>query len=175
MVSDLIRESFVGQLVYRLSGRRAFQYAEEKPGFTLSERYTSREKPGPVPSTRPPSESDPAGPRRSEAATLVGEPESNTNDVEKGNKVGRPSHPTNGSEEEPRSEEDEETWRNTVDWYGPDDPECPMNVSDLHSTSNIAGLTWIQWSFAKKCFVSFDIGFITFSIYIGSYVHTGRS
>jgi hypothetical protein len=31
-------------------------------------------------------------------------------------------------------------------------------------------MMYTQWSFAKKCFVSFDISFITFSIYIGSYV-----
>ncbi|EIN09355.1 MFS general substrate transporter [Punctularia strigosozonata HHB-11173 SS5] len=46
-------------------------------------------------------------------------------------------------------------WLRTVDWYGPDDPECPRN-----------------WSFAKKCFVTFDICLITFAIYIGSAIYS---
>jgi DHA1 family multidrug resistance protein-like MFS transporter len=121
MVSDLFRESFVGQLIYRLSRRRVLQYAEEKPGFVLPERYRQHEKP----STRTASShasSDPDHSRRSNAGTLVDQPIATNGDVEKGPKV-----PQNESEE--RSPEEEEKWRNPVDWYGPDDPENPMNVS----------------------------------------------
>lgn len=42
-----------------------------------------------------------------------------------------------------------------IDWYGPDDPENPRN-----------------WSPAKKYFVTFEICFLTFSIYIGSSIYT---
>lgn len=38
-VSDTIRESFVGQLVYSLSGRRYFRYAEDDPDYVLPDRY----------------------------------------------------------------------------------------------------------------------------------------
>ncbi|KAJ9144272.1 MFS transporter [Pleurostoma richardsiae] len=41
-----------------------------------------------------------------------------------------------------------------IDWYGPDDPENPQN-----------------WSRAKKCFVTFEICFLTFSVYIGSAIY----
>ncbi|KAH9924166.1 MFS general substrate transporter [Fomitopsis serialis] len=50
---------------------------------------------------------------------------------------------------------DEKLQATLVDWYGPDDPENPMN-----------------WSLAKRCFVTFDICFITFSIYIGSAIYS---
>jgi DHA1 family multidrug resistance protein-like MFS transporter len=118
MVSDLIRESFVGQLVYRASRRRAFQYIEEKPDFQVPDRYASGEK-----RTLPPN-------RRSEAGTLVEQPPAAGNDTEKGKRPKRSDSQTNSNDENARSpEEEEEHWRNTVDWYGPDDPENPMNVS----------------------------------------------
>lgn len=42
-----------------------------------------------------------------------------------------------------------------VDWYGPDDPDNPQN-----------------WSLAKKCFVTGQIIFLTFSVYIGSAIYS---
>ena len=36
---DVIRESFVGQLIYRLSGRRVLRYQEENPDFVLPDHY----------------------------------------------------------------------------------------------------------------------------------------
>lgn len=42
-----------------------------------------------------------------------------------------------------------------VDWYGPDDPENPMN-----------------WSQAKKFFVTFEICLLTTSVYIGSSIYS---
>ncbi|ORY60831.1 MFS transporter [Pseudomassariella vexata] len=42
-----------------------------------------------------------------------------------------------------------------VDWYGPNDPENPRN-----------------WSRPKKFFVTFEICFLTFSVYIGSAIYT---
>ena len=42
-----------------------------------------------------------------------------------------------------------------VDWWGPDDPENPQN-----------------WSKFKKFFVTFEITFLTFSVYIGSAIFT---
>ena len=38
-VPDTIRESFVGQLIYHLSGRRYFRYAEDCPDFVLPDHY----------------------------------------------------------------------------------------------------------------------------------------
>ncbi|KAH7018044.1 MFS transporter [Microdochium trichocladiopsis] len=42
-----------------------------------------------------------------------------------------------------------------VDWYGPDDPENPQN-----------------WGRLKKVFVTFEITFLTFAVYIGSAIYT---
>ncbi|ODQ65495.1 SCR1 protein [Nadsonia fulvescens var. elongata DSM 6958] len=42
-----------------------------------------------------------------------------------------------------------------VDWYGPDDPENPHN-----------------WPIMKKVFLGAQIGFLTFSIYVGSSIYT---
>jgi DHA1 family multidrug resistance protein-like MFS transporter len=42
-----------------------------------------------------------------------------------------------------------------VDWWGPDDPENPQN-----------------WSTVKKFFVTFEITFLTFSVYIGSAIYS---
>ncbi|KAI0084944.1 MFS general substrate transporter [Irpex rosettiformis] len=52
--------------------------------------------------------------------------------------------------------EDSEKQKNpyVVDWYCANDPENPRN-----------------WSFAKRCFVTFDICLLTFSIYIGSAIY----
>lgn len=39
LTPDLVRDSFVGQLVYYGSGRHIFRYDEEKPDFVLLEEY----------------------------------------------------------------------------------------------------------------------------------------
>ncbi|EKM61877.1 uncharacterized protein PHACADRAFT_84680 [Phanerochaete carnosa HHB-10118-sp] len=52
--------------------------------------------------------------------------------------------------EEKRAHEDP----NIVDWYGPDDPECPRN-----------------WSFAKRCFVTGQVSHLLFAIFIGSSIY----
>ncbi|KAJ3558924.1 hypothetical protein NM688_g648 [Phlebia brevispora] len=58
---------------------------------------------------------------------------------------------------------------NIVDWYGPDDPEAPMNVGHLNSIYHTFAYKNIpQWSFFKRCLVTFDICILTFSIYIGA-------
>jgi DHA1 family multidrug resistance protein-like MFS transporter len=164
MVNDLFRESFVGQLIYALSRHKFFQYEEDKPGFVIPERYQPQQKTNPVRQSSQESSSS-AQPRRSEARTLV----DGAHDTEKGPK---PSSGSDAAMKEKTRDEDEQKWRNTVDWYGPDDPENPMNVSSiLYILRSICVLMLeLQWSIAKKCFVTFDICLITFSIYIGSWV-----
>jgi MFS transporter, DHA1 family, multidrug resistance protein len=170
-VPDLVRESFLGQFVYYISGRRWLQYAEERPDFVLPMRYQKAQQirdneksssSTPARHTRPGRDRPPprlstssnasaaqrtSTPRRSEAATLVdadhehnrppqpsdteaaappigGDPADGPvpgNDAEK-QKVG-------ASKEEEREKWDDQDWLQMVDWYGPDDPEHPMNVS----------------------------------------------
>lgn len=44
-VPELIRDSFAGQLIYYVSGRRVFNYIEDRPDFVLPERYARRPPP----------------------------------------------------------------------------------------------------------------------------------
>jgi DHA1 family multidrug resistance protein-like MFS transporter len=136
MVNGVVRESVFGQLVYYASGRRWFQYEEENRNFVLPDRYASAPHNERLkhPKSTPKDEqrdSDHDAHRRSEAATLVdrnsraftegsrdnGEKKNELRDVEKG----APGAPD-------ASRRDQGKDPNLVDWYGPDDPECPMNV-----------------------------------------------
>ncbi|GJE85841.1 MFS general substrate transporter [Phanerochaete sordida] len=175
-VHAVLRDSFIGTLVYFLSGRRYFRHPEELPGFVLPEKYatagadrsarggdqceassqtrsvaaaaadpsTSGEDSN-IPQTEPASE-----PRNEQDADNVSEtttmrPVSDNGDLEKG---------ANGKKQKEQVTE-QPSDSEVVDWYGPDDPECPRN-----------------WSFVKRCFVTFDICLLTFSIYIGSAIYS---
>ncbi|KAJ3538373.1 hypothetical protein NM688_g6530 [Phlebia brevispora] len=156
-VPDLIRESFVGQLIYNFSGKRYFQYAEERPGFVCPRRFD------------PARRASWTGPD-SEAATLSEKkpiPEQKQKEGEKDkNRVSVAEREEGATDtQDPRSRSssdpergiavsDEKPDPNLVDWYGPDDPEHPMN-----------------WSLRKRCFVTFNLCLLTFSIYIGSAIY----
>ncbi|EIN09356.1 MFS general substrate transporter [Punctularia strigosozonata HHB-11173 SS5] len=168
-VFDLVRESFLGQAVYYASRRRWLQYAEEKPGFELPARYRraqdqqqdqqqqQQQQQQQHQSTLDVDRASSEG-RSTRAPTLV-------DNTETARSKSRPVSGVDAEKqqvayrESTKPEEvemwDDPQWLRTVDWYGPDDPECPMN-----------------WSFSKKCFVTFDICFITFSIYIGSAIYS---
>jgi DHA1 family multidrug resistance protein-like MFS transporter len=122
-IPDLIRESFVGQLIYRGSGRRWFQYIEDRPEFVLPGRYKEAMRRASMPDTT-------VGGRASEAQTLVDPPAPRAaNDVEKQhNKIARREGGGNIEVGDEMHDEADKDWLNIVDWYGPDDPECPMNV-----------------------------------------------
>ena len=143
-VLDIIRDSFVGQIVYFASGRRLFQYPEERPGFDFLEQYTtsvnssstsgSRTSPDEAPrlsdsltESKGPSRSSVtvdvtthpnAEPKRSiaqEESTVAQEYLHRDGDVEKGVL---------------HTLADISDVQNPimVSWYGPDDPELPTNV-----------------------------------------------
>ncbi|KAJ3528909.1 hypothetical protein NM688_g7930 [Phlebia brevispora] len=50
---DLVRDSFIGQLIYYASGRRLLNYPEDRPDFVLPERYARAS--GMIVGTSPPS------------------------------------------------------------------------------------------------------------------------
>ena len=128
-VLDLIRDSFVGQLVYYGSGRRYFQYEEEKPGFVVPSRFFA---------SRRNSDSGDA----SENATLADKPLSATEQQQGEKTKGGDVTVSEGVEADGEAGTDgsvrqsgEDVERGTtvgdsnlVDWYGPDDPEHPFNV-----------------------------------------------
>lgn len=144
-VPELIRDSFIGQLVYYASGRRLFNYLEDRPEFILPVKYefaTSRldtppsdassdnatlsdrrkgdqmvtEKKPETVTERPVLTTD----RPELEESTVGQEllRSPTRDVEKGKLA---------EEQQKRAEEDQEN-PFLVTWYGPDDPESPQNV-----------------------------------------------
>ena len=188
-IPDLIRDSFVGQVIYYGSGRRLFRYPEEKPGFILPPRYAAvaqshhRQDPtrsalssrsshsGTVlddgktskttayidePSLRPPeksldksSQSESGTPPQHEQFSHEGE----------ATEIKRPLHmPRTESTvaremlhpHEHKAEhaelgeiEAEKAKQNPyiVDWYGPDDPESPQNVSSDSLSSHFHTLS----------------------------------
>ncbi|EKM60762.1 uncharacterized protein PHACADRAFT_203915 [Phanerochaete carnosa HHB-10118-sp] len=168
-VPDFVRDSFVGQVIYYASGRRLFRYPEERPGFVLPPRYLSnsnekpsRDSPASQPRDRRDSALSQRGPRSGSdrSQTLAEEPS------HRDSKRKRPAGPLERESSQARellhvhgrdaaeiekAEEREIESSTIVDWYGPDDPEYPGN-----------------WSFLKRSFVTFQIGWLTFAIYIGS-------
>jgi DHA1 family multidrug resistance protein-like MFS transporter len=120
-VPDLIRESFAGQLVYYVSGRRWLRYAEERKDFVLPSRYQEAMRRSSMPNT--------AG-RVSEAPTLVDASAPRAaNDVEKQhNKIARREGGGAIDVGDAQHDEVDTEELNIVDWYGPNDPACPKNV-----------------------------------------------
>ena len=136
-VPDLVRDAFVGQLIYHASGKRCFRHREERPDFVVPAQYTT---------SRPASRSDGG----SENATLDGGPSSPPKDEQKAESSKEKGGDVIVSEREDneRDTEDKEKRQKAgdvevgtarvegegadtiiVDWYGPDDPDCPFNVS----------------------------------------------
>lgn len=158
MVPDLVRDSFLGRTIYLLSGRRLLQYPEERRDFVLPKSFETpshlRTRPTTSSEVRPASSSGSssssvtANPRQSEATAVADQPR--PQDIEKQQKHFVDGAPSSQTAEHDADDQDP----NVVDWYGPDDPECPSN-----------------WSFSKKCFVTFDICLLTFAIYIGSAIY----
>ncbi|PVI02030.1 MFS general substrate transporter [Periconia macrospinosa] len=153
MVYDLFRDSTFGQVVRLASGGRVFPYPEERDP-SLWEKYINEEKSGYLAhhgNTQPPEEGQDLntarGIRTGEANNTTSSfSSSGTHLPEKDNPNG-----TNGVGLDPEKGVD----RAVIDWYGPDDPENPRN-----------------WSRPKRFFVTFEIVFLTFSVYIGSAIYT---
>ena len=145
-VPDLIRESAFGQLIYYASGRRLFQYAEEKEGFQIPEKYahTPLKEKSIAPSSDDATLDDqPSGSlrrrnsgqsrtsgqtRRSDRASTLVEKEN----ALRPKKVDDPEEgmlPPEVQQDEVEEVREDKVNATLVDWYGPGDPECPMNVS----------------------------------------------
>ncbi|KAJ7151055.1 major facilitator superfamily domain-containing protein [Mycena filopes] len=147
MVSDLFRDSTIGQIINYASRGRLLPYPEQRPGYIVPKRFL-------LPSSQ--RQLDAAVP---DDATKVGTPS-------------RISSPPNTEikrestmmtlaadlESKSQNQVDDDTTLSDlylVGWDGDSDPENPRN-----------------WSFRKRAFVAFEISFLTFSIYIGSAIYT---
>ncbi|KAM0792603.1 hypothetical protein ACM66B_005264 [Microbotryomycetes sp. NB124-2] len=154
-VNALMRDTFFGQVVYQASGQRLFTHPEERDDFQVPQKYL---------------------PDNDKRRTS-----SSSNGYSKGEKVGKGVEGTSAdreAEEGRRHEsatatnddsnsdatavhsrdgeqQDEEKDDNLVDWYGPDDKENPMN-----------------WSPARKWFVTGCLCLMTTSVYAGSSIYT---
>lgn len=133
-VPDLIRDSFVGRIVYHVSGRRLFRHPEEMPDFVLPARYANKPGFAATPSSN---------------LTLAGSGVTTASgDLATQKQEEHPQESTlahevlhlhgDDAEKGVQEKEMELEMRNSniVDWYGPDDPECPENVSRRRKTSS---------------------------------------
>lgn len=171
-MKDIIRDSFFGQCCRLATNGRVFKYWEETDP-SVWHRYVKNEK--------------------TTAAWRDGQSQTSETSLEKTSRRDSGNHSGSGSATRSSStagDADEQTKHalhndgdrrgndpekgkdsNIVDWYGPDDPEAsntvrpcprllPANRSSHQNPQN--------WSNAKKFFVTFEICFLTFSVYIGS-------
>ncbi|KAI1798105.1 MFS general substrate transporter [Ganoderma leucocontextum] len=192
---DLFRDTVAGQLIYYGSRKKVLFYPEEDPNWIVPDRYTetivgdtSRQVHQQHSPAQPHQFASRASSQQSHNETFytpreeVDEPLQETRlsviqDDRRGSHssietavVGqrkRGEKTSQGGEQRHREvTEASPVWEeevrtvgtpsslkdpNCVDWYGLDDPDNPRN-----------------WSLFKKCFVTFDICFLTFSIYMGS-------
>lgn len=144
-VPDLIRESALGQLIYYGSGRRLFRYAEEKEDFQVPEQYARadvKEKSIAPSSDDATLNNRPSGSMRRRNSGQSRTSEQTSSDrastfVEKetalhSKKADDPEEgmlPPEVQQDEVEEVRNAKAKANLVDWYGPDDPESPMNVS----------------------------------------------
>lgn len=152
MVNQLLRDSFVGRVLYHASGHRIFTYREEQPGYVIPERYlacyaaTYAEAPAAgAPATTAPS----VCPSDRGSDVALNEPVVDPGDAEK-------NFETSPVDTNVASKEFKSTGALIyVDWDGEDDPENPYN--------------WPLWQ--KLVFV-FEISFLTLAVYMGSAIYT---
>ncbi|KAH3980167.1 hypothetical protein HBI70_010540 [Parastagonospora nodorum] len=149
MVADLIRDSPFGHIVRFVTRNKVFQYPEERDP-EVWKKYVHQEKSGYMAhhgTTDPPEEES----EELQNAQGVRAREHNSSDSASRTQVGDGFNEASGVKVDPEKGRD----RHVVDWYGPDDPQNPRN-----------------WSRAKRFFVTFEICFLTFSVYIGSAIYT---
>ncbi|KAF2495965.1 benomyl/methotrexate resistance protein [Lophium mytilinum] len=159
-VSDLIRDSAFGHLVRLSTGNKYFTYAEERDP-NLWKKYVNEVKSGnfahhghagDVSDDEDRPSRHLGGVRTREARHSSEDSAKSLSDSEKSEEPNEGTHNiASGVRLDPEKGRD----IHLIDWYGPDDPENPRN-----------------WSHAKKYFVTFEICFLTFSVYIGSSIYT---
>lgn len=142
LVPDLVRDSFIGQVIYYVSGRRLFRYPEEKPGFVLSPEYSvtpSKKPPLGSPAPRSPHAQNSTFSRRtSHSGSTLGQTDPHRHDLEKQRPVPLQRESSQArevlhvhgrhAEKAEKVEERQMESSTLVDWYGSDDSEFPGNV-----------------------------------------------
>ncbi|KAL8738202.1 MAG: hypothetical protein Q9181_000973 [Wetmoreana brouardii] len=141
-MADLVRGTAFGHLLRLLTRGKALPYAEERDPSLWKQRF-SEEK-----TTRMARYGYPGQVPHDDPLPVPSTADSSRT------RAGSDQHLADGPTGRPI---DQEKGRdpNVVDWFGENDPENPMN-----------------WSTFKKVFVTFEICFLTFSVYIGSAIYT---
>ncbi|EKM57337.1 uncharacterized protein PHACADRAFT_208428 [Phanerochaete carnosa HHB-10118-sp] len=165
MAPALIRDAFIGDVLYHVSGHRLFQHPEDRSGFTIPtpprsvkstasrssshsnlDTFTVIERPDDEESRLPRVDSDQVTITVPEASEEQRTMQWKAPEVEEGDLA---------KEKEKSSVMQEIAESRIVEWYGPNDSENPQN-----------------WSLAKKSFVTFQVCLLTFSVYIGSAIYS---
>jgi DHA1 family multidrug resistance protein-like MFS transporter len=144
----LMRDTAFGQIVRVVSGRRYFKYPEEE-NPELWKKFIDKEKSANLAhhGTVDPPEDDEKSNADSDRRPREDSDSSSRTHVGGGETINEVS----GAKVDPENGKD----INLVSWYGPDDPEMPMN-----------------WSSGKKAFVTAEICLLTTSVYIGSSIYS---
>ncbi|KNG51256.1 benomyl/methotrexate resistance protein [Stemphylium lycopersici] len=150
-MSDLIRDSAFGHIVRLVTRKKYLQYPEEKDP-ELWKKYVNQEKSGYAAyhgSTEAPENAGDVDELTQAHGVRSRDQRHDSDDSSRtvGDGVNEPS----GVRVDPEKGRD----YHVVDWYGPDDAANPRN-----------------WSRTKRYFVTFQICFLTFSVYIGSAIYT---
>lgn len=133
-VHSIVRDSFLGDVVRLVSRRRLLRHPEEYPDFVIPEKLAASIDVGGArrPSAQVDSESSTLNERPPRdslsdgSATAHGHGRSDVAfaaapNAEKGK--------ANVEQVERQADDNDNSGTVIVDWYGPDDPECPRNVS----------------------------------------------
>ncbi|KAL1791827.1 hypothetical protein ACET3X_009578 [Alternaria dauci] len=148
---DLIRDSAFGHIVRLVTRNKYLQYPEEQDP-EIWKKYVSHEKSGYAAyhgSTQPPENAHEID-ELTQAHGVRSREDGNDSDTSS-RTIGNGVNEASGVRVDPEKGKD----LHVIDWYGPDDPQNPRN-----------------WSRAKRYFVTFEICFLTFSVYIGSAIYT---
>lgn len=175
MAPDLIRDSYFGYVVNRLSNGKIFPFPEEVPGFEIPAKYLSdtpevlREKSlhasqtldtleKPIPAALEPNSADSLSSSSSVLDKNEDNPAPQTYTVPDAEmEVGFPLNPEKSLDPLAQPDDSHSIYHGqfiVVDWYGLDDPSNPQN-----------------WSNLKKCWIIFSVAFLTICMYMGSSIY----
>lgn len=141
-MTDLIRDTAVGHFLRLVTRGRVLQYAEDEDP-SLWKKYLSEEK-----TARMVRLGHPGQLSHDDPPPLPSSEESSR--TRAGSDQQQINGPTGRSIDQEKGRD-----VNVVDWFDENDPENPMN-----------------WSTSKKVFVTFEICFLTWSVYIGSAIYS---
>lgn len=171
-MKDIIRDSFFGQCCRLATNGRVFKYREETDP-SVWHRYVKNEKKATAwrDGQSQTSETSLEKTSRRDSGNHSGSGSATRSSSTAGDADEQTKHALHNDGDRRSNDPEKGKDSNIVDWYGPDDPEAsnpvrpcprrlPVNRSSHQNPQN--------WSNAKKFFVTFEICFLTFSVYIGS-------